>query len=175
MIAPSSTAVGRPVRRWRILAPPALALAAIVIVGAGSVALAADASVAIAGFAFSPNTVTVNVGDTVTWTNNDGASHTATADGGSFDTGNLANGASGAETFSTAGTFPYHCSIHPNMTGTVVVQAAAATPGATPRPTTPGTDIALPAATPSTDGAGILAVAAVAFLLVARRSARRSR
>lgn len=186
MIARSSAAVGRPIRSRRLLASPALALAAIAIVGAGSVALAADASVTIAGFAFSPNTVTVNVGDTVTWTNNDGVSHTATADGGSFGTGSLGNGESGAETFGTAGSFPYHCSIHPQMTGTVVVQAAAATPvptassapapGATPRPTTPGTNTALPAATQSTDGAGIaiVGVTAVAFLLAVRRIGRRA-
>jgi plastocyanin len=91
-------------------------------------AAAASTAVDIAGFAFAPQTVTVNVGDTVTWSNSDARSHTATADDGSFDTGTISNGASKSVTFSTAGTFAYHCSIHPQMTATVIVQAAALPP-----------------------------------------------
>lgn len=98
--------------------------------------LAADESVAIAGFAFDPAAVTVSVGDSVTWTNGDGVGHTATADGGAFDTGTIAGGGSDSVTFSAAGTFAYHCTIHPAMTGTISVQAAsgggaAASPPAT--------------------------------------------
>jgi plastocyanin len=85
---------------------------------------AGSQTVPIKGFAFKPATVTVNVGDTVTWTNQDSASHTATASDGSFDTGNLSKGASGSHKFSQAGSFAYICSIHPNMKGTVVVKAA---------------------------------------------------
>src|SRR5262245_54769364 len=85
-------------------------------------ALAAEESVSIEGFAFDPAGLTVDVGDTVTWTNGDDIAHTATADGGSFDTGTLANGESGSATFNTAGTFPYHCSIHAQMTGTITVE-----------------------------------------------------
>lgn len=177
MFARSSTAIARPARRRRLLASPALIIAAFAIAGTGSVALAADASVAIAGFAFSPASVTIDVGDSVTWTNNDDITHTATADGGSFDTGNLGSGASGAVTFNTAGSFPYHCEIHPQMAGTVIVQGAAATPppGATPGPTTPRTDAALPASTPSTAGTGIaiFGVTLVAFVLALRLVARR--
>ena len=87
-------------------------------------AVAADGDVTISGFAFSPGTVTVSVGDTVTWTNNDGVGHTATGD--DFDTGTISGGATASVTFDTAGTFAYHCSIHPQMNGTVVVEAAAA-------------------------------------------------
>jgi len=83
--------------------------------------LAATRHVTIAGFAYSPNPVTVNVGDTVTWTNNDGVGHTATGSG--FDTGTISAGASKSVTFDSAGTFAYHCTIHPSMTGTVVVRA----------------------------------------------------
>ena len=91
--------------------------------GVASVALAADQAVAISGFSFSPGSVTIAVGDTVTWTNSDAQAHTATADDGSWDTGTLANGASGTITFSTAGTFAYECSIHPQqMRGLVVVE-----------------------------------------------------
>jgi plastocyanin len=85
---------------------------------------AGSQTVPIKGFAFKPATVTVNVGDTVTWTNQDTAPHTATASDGSFDTGSLSKGASGSHKFSQAGSFAYICSIHPNMKGTVVVKAA---------------------------------------------------
>jgi plastocyanin len=90
--------------------------------------LAADHAVSIEGFAFSPGSLTVSVGDTVTWTNGDGANHTATADDGSFDTGTIASRASKSATFSTAGTFGYHCSIHRSMTATIVVGDAATAP-----------------------------------------------
>jgi LPXTG-motif cell wall-anchored protein len=85
---------------------------------------ASDPPVAIANFAFSPASVTIKVGDTITWTNNDAIPHTATASDGSFDTGTLKKGQSGSHTFATAGTFAYICSIHPNMHGTVVVQGS---------------------------------------------------
>lgn len=81
-------------------------------------------SVDIRNFAFSPAAVQVNVGDTVTWTNYDTAPHTATSDPGApvqFDTGQLTQGQSGSFTFTTAGTYAYHCSVHPHMTATVVV------------------------------------------------------
>lgn len=83
-----------------------------------------SASVDIADFAFGPSSVTITAGGTVTWTNSDSASHTATGDGGSFDTGTIASGGSGSITFDTPGTYTYFCSIHPDMTGTVVVVAA---------------------------------------------------
>jgi hypothetical protein len=77
-----------------------------------------------ADFSFSPATVTVNAGDTVTWTNSGPAEpHTATGDG--FDTGEVAMGSSASATFSQAGDFPYVCTLHPEMTGTVRVLAAA--------------------------------------------------
>lgn len=104
---------------------------------------AANTGVDIAGFAFAPQTVTVHVGDTVTWSNSDARSHTATADGGSFDTGTIANGTSKTVTFSTAGAFGYHCSIHPQMTATVVVEAAALPPTDTATVSTPGSGGAL--------------------------------
>jgi plastocyanin len=114
-----------------------LAFIALVLAQAAPV-LAADQSVSIAGFAFQPGTVTVRVGDSVTWTNNDQVAHTADADNGSWGTGNIAAGASATLTFNSAGTYPYHCEIHPQMTGRVVVQAAAG--GGGPGPTDPATD-----------------------------------
>jgi plastocyanin len=100
------------------------ACAAVAIAAGVAVApvLAADQAVTIAGFAFSPKTVTVNVGDSVTWTNNDGVAHTATGSG--FNTGNIASGASKTITFNSAGTRTYICTIHPTMTGTVVVRSS---------------------------------------------------
>lgn len=78
--------------------------------------------VEIRNFAFAQREITVNVGDTVTWTNQDNVRHTATADDGSFDTGLLAKGESGSVTFDTPGIYTYHCSPHPNMQGTVEVR-----------------------------------------------------
>lgn len=79
-------------------------------------------AVTIQNFAFGPATLDVAVGTTVTWTNQDSTSHTATADDGSFDSKPIAAGATFSQTFSTAGTFTYHCSIHSSMTGTITVQ-----------------------------------------------------
>jgi hypothetical protein len=81
--------------------------------------------VTIEDFVYRPATVTVDVGDTVTWTNRDDAPHTAT-DEGRFDTGELARGESGSHTFRRAGRFAYLCTLHPQMEGTVVVRAAGA-------------------------------------------------
>lgn len=78
-------------------------------------------AVSIAGFSFQPAAITVAVGTTVTWTNDDSTSHTVTADDASFDSGSLAKGATFKQTFATAGTFAYHCSIHSSMKGTVTV------------------------------------------------------
>lgn len=79
-------------------------------------------AVSIQNFAFSPTTLTIKVGDKVTWTNKDSAGHSATADDGSFDTGVLSQGQSGSVTFSKAGTYTYHCSVHPMMKGTIIVK-----------------------------------------------------
>ncbi len=87
---------------------------------------AATHAVAIAGFAFSPQELTVTVGDTVTWTNTDAVAHTATSTAGAFDSGEIAQGASYSVTFTSPGTFDYVCTPHPSMTGRVVVVAAAA-------------------------------------------------
>jgi plastocyanin len=82
---------------------------------------AAPNTVTIADMAFTPPTITVTVGTAVTWKNNDNMTHTVTADDDSYDSGNIGSGSSFTKTFSTAGTYPYHCSIHPTMTGKVVV------------------------------------------------------
>jgi len=81
-----------------------------------------EVKVAISGYAFNPGTITIKVGQTVTWTNQDSASHNVKADDGSFGSSTLGNGASFSYTFNTAGTFTYKCGFHASMLGTVVVQ-----------------------------------------------------
>jgi plastocyanin len=88
------------------------------------VTAAASTGVTIKNFKFSPASSSVHTGDTITWTNQDQAPHTATANDGSFDTGTINQGKSGSHTFSKAGTFSYICSIHPSMKGTVTVLGA---------------------------------------------------
>ena len=84
---------------------------------------------------FTPNSIMIKVGDTITWTNNGSVTHTSTSNTGAWSTGNITPGAtSSAVTFNTSGTFAYHCAIHPSMTGTVIVSAAAATPAPTSPP-----------------------------------------
>lgn len=87
-------------------------------------ASAADsAAVTIQNFAFTPNTITVPLGTTITWTNEDAASHTVTSDTGAFESGTLGKGETFQFTFHSAGTFMYHCHIHPSMMAKVVVTA----------------------------------------------------
>jgi plastocyanin len=82
-----------------------------------------SSAVKISNFKFSPASVAVKQGARVTVTNQDSAAHTATADDGhSFDTGTLAQGASQTISVSKAGSYPFHCSIHPFMHGTLVVK-----------------------------------------------------
>lgn len=79
-------------------------------------------SVSIVNFAFSPASLTVKVGTKVTWTNNDSVGHTVTADGGAFDSQTVGPNNSFSFTFTKAGTYTYHCAIHPYMTATIIVQ-----------------------------------------------------
>jgi amicyanin len=95
---------------------------------------AANGSVAISDFTYSPGTITVNVGDTVTWVNNGPTPHSATSSSGAFDTGIFSKGQSRSHTFNEAGTFAYICTPHPFMKGTVVVQAAQTSGGADEAP-----------------------------------------
>lgn len=75
--------------------------------------------------AFSPSSITVSVGATVTWANNDTLDHTVSSTGASpvsFDSGIVPPGYTYTRTFDTAGTYTYKCNLHPDMTGTVIVQ-----------------------------------------------------
>ena len=78
--------------------------------------------VIIQGYAYNPTSLTVPVNTTVKWVNKDPIPHTVTSDAGLFDSGSIASGASYTQTFTTAGTYNYHCTIHPYMTGKIIVQ-----------------------------------------------------
>lgn len=71
---------------------------------------------------YSPNPATVAAGTVVTWSNTDSTTHDMVADGGTFDSGRVGPNGTYSFTFSQRGTYAYHCSIHPSMTGTIVVQ-----------------------------------------------------
>jgi plastocyanin len=79
-------------------------------------------SVNIVNFAFTPETLNVSVGTTVTWTNSDSATHHVASDTGVFDSGDMSQNATYSFTFNNAGTFPYHCAIHTYMKGTIIVK-----------------------------------------------------
>lgn len=82
---------------------------------------AAAAAITIKDFKFAPETLKAKVGDVITVTNKDSATHTVTARDESFDTGNLDEGAEKTITVAKAGTFEYVCDIHDYMTGTIEV------------------------------------------------------
>jgi len=92
---------------------------------ATGVAQASEArAVTIDNYTFSPGTLTVPPGTTVTWTNRDFDVHTVTADDTppTFKSAGLDTDDSFSFTFNKAGTYPYHCALHPHMTGKIVVQ-----------------------------------------------------
>ena len=97
----------------------ALALALVAAPGAW----AADLAVKIDNFTFSPQRLTVKAGTTVTWTNEDDIPHTVTSSEKKFKSKVLDTDNVFSFTFTTAGTFEYFCSLHPHMTGTIVVEA----------------------------------------------------
>ena len=119
-------------QRWMVAVALAVLSAAALMLGTSmrSVEAQDSGAVSIVDFAFEPASLEVATGTTVTWTNNGQARHTATADDGTFDSGRLQSGETFSFTFNTPGTFAYHCEIHPEMTGTIVVtgEARAATP-----------------------------------------------
>lgn len=90
--------------------------------GTSTTAGGGGAEVVMQGFAFRPDTVTIAVGQSVTWTNQDGTQHDAVSDEGVFSSPLLSRGETFSFTFDTAGTYTYHCDPHPYMTGTIVVE-----------------------------------------------------
>jgi plastocyanin len=102
---------------------------AVLLLSAGSPSVTADdkpsaanAEVKIDNFVFGPETLTVPVGATVTWTNKDDIPHTVVSTDGVFKSKVRDTDEKFSYTFTKAGTYPYYCSVHPKMTGKIVVQ-----------------------------------------------------
>ncbi len=99
-----------------------------------SVSQAAESAVSIRNFSFQPADLSITIGDTVTWTNEDPADHTVTAaqPSGAFDSRTLVPGAKFSQTFNQAGTYVYFCKLHHSMTGRIrVIDPANPNPPAT--------------------------------------------
>jgi plastocyanin len=111
-----------------VLAAPVVAAAVLLISGArgftasAGQAQTASAEVKVDNFSFGPATLTVAVGTTVTWTNRDDIPHTVVSDDKVFKSKVLDTDEKFSFTFAKPGTYGYFCSIHPKMTGKVVVQ-----------------------------------------------------
>ncbi len=117
-LAACSSSGSTPTAAAPTVAPSAAATAAASS-GGGS---AAAATVDMKNIAYNPATVTAKVGQTVTWTNSDSFAHTVTFDDSSVKSSdNVAAAGTFSTTFDKAGSFTYHCTIHPTMKGTVTV------------------------------------------------------
>ena len=102
-------------------------IAMLLVAGASRVSAsdqpsAANVAVKIDNFVFGPQAITVSVGTTVTWTNSDDIPHTAVSTDGVFKSKVMDTDERFSYTFTKAGTYSYYCSVHPKMTGKVVVQ-----------------------------------------------------
>ncbi|MGH6683172.1 MAG: cupredoxin domain-containing protein [Pseudolabrys sp.] len=107
----------------RILAQGAMAL--LVAAAISNPAGAATVEVKIDNFTFNPQQLTVKAGDTVVWTNGDDIPHTVTSKTMAFRSKAMDTDDKFSFTFATPGSFAYFCSLHPHMTGSIVVEAAA--------------------------------------------------
>ncbi|GAA1716190.1 cupredoxin family copper-binding protein [Fodinicola feengrottensis] len=140
------------------LAPvPAVAPAANTVAGDQAQPYAAAShSVMIMNYAFSPASLTVAVGDTVTWTNEDTAPHTVTVSSGPvmFASSNLQKGQSFTYTFSKPGTYAYYCAVHPDMKASVTVTGSTPVPPSSPPPSSAPPSSSPPASAPPTGGGG---------------------
>jgi amicyanin len=108
---------------WVAIALAAAVLAPAAIFPTASVQ-AAETEVNIDQFTFYPQRITVKAGTTVTWNNEDDVPHTVASSGKAFKSKALDTRDKFSFTFTTPGTYDYFCSLHPHMTGAVVVEAA---------------------------------------------------
>jgi plastocyanin len=107
-------------------------LAAPAVIAPSAAGAAGEVRVTIVNMSFQPSATTIDAGDTVTWMNQGFIPHTVTAVEGGFDSGRLSGGRSFSFTFPTPGTYPYFCTIHPNMKGEVVVSDDGHSPSMVP-------------------------------------------
>jgi plastocyanin len=87
---------------------------------ATTISIVAGASL-LTSTAYGANPLTITAGTTVKWVNNDNMAHTATSNTAVFDSGQISSGGNFSFTFTTAGTYPYHCNNHPGMVGVIIV------------------------------------------------------
>ena len=104
----------------------ALGVIILLVAVAESPVRASDIEVKIDNFTFNPKQITVKAGDTITWVNHDDIPHTVTSQTQAFRSKALDTDDKFSFTFATPGTYPYFCALHPQMTGTIVVEASAA-------------------------------------------------
>ena len=109
--------------KTRFLANVGVAGVAALLLLAAPPAWAADAAIKIGNFTFGPQELKVKAGTTVTWTNEDDIPHTVVSLN-NFRSKALDSEDKFSFTFTTPGTYKYFCSLHPHMTGTIVVEAA---------------------------------------------------
>jgi len=125
-------------RRRLSFALPALAVAGALVLLLATAAFADTKSISMMNIAYNPDSLTIHIGDKVTWRNNEtglyAPQHTATSDDGhTFDSGYLNPGQSFTFTFTKAGTYKFHCNVHPSqMNGTITVLGATTSPTPTP-------------------------------------------
>ena len=124
----AGTTALRRVPTWAVVAiVPVVALIAVLVTdawsgnGSATGSAATADTVAIKNYTFSPNPITVKAGAPITVVNDDNVTHTLSANGGAFNTGDLGSGRRASVTTASAGTYAYHCEIHTFMTGTVRV------------------------------------------------------
>ncbi len=113
----------------RLIIIAGLLLATLTIPGSCSKIISTDYGnqpgpneVFIQGTSYTPSPITITAGTTITWTNKDAVEHTVTSYSGAFDSGSISVNGNFSHLFTTAGTFPYYCTIHPSMTGSVIVK-----------------------------------------------------
>jgi len=114
-------------KMWIVGLATTVMIAMLLLAGTPSVAAndqpaGASADVKIDNFSFGPQTLTVSVGTTVVWTNRDDIPHTVVSTDGVFKSKVRDTDEKFSYTFTKAGTYPYFCSVHPKMTGKIVVQ-----------------------------------------------------
>ena len=119
-------------KRYALLLAAVLLVAACSDAGTETTTISASSTttganqyqVVMESFAFTPTELTVPVGATVTWTNLHGADHNVVADDGTFESPLFGTGETYSFTFTEAGEYPYTCTIHPSMEGTIIVTAS---------------------------------------------------
>lgn len=114
-------------KMWILASATTVMIAMVLLAGTASIAAndqpsGSRADVKIDNFSFGPQTLTVSVGTTVVWTNRDDIPHTVVSTDGVFKSKVRDTDEKFSYTFTRAGTYPYFCSVHPKMTGKVVVQ-----------------------------------------------------